>query len=102
MVPALFITVDKDNESGNKTGRKLRELSFSWETQPQRAVRLYQHTHTHSNAHIHTHCSQQRHEREREGRKRPETTGMLRSKLHFTVRPLGGRLEEQNIYFPPI
>lgn len=28
MVPALFITVDKDNESGNKTGRKLRELSF--------------------------------------------------------------------------
>lgn len=29
MVPALFITADKDNESGNKTGTKLRaELSL--------------------------------------------------------------------------
>lgn len=44
MVPALFITVGKDNESGNKTGAKLRARSFSWETQPRRAVRLYTHT----------------------------------------------------------
>lgn len=69
MVPALFITVDKDNESGDKTGRKLREQSFSWETQPRRAVGLWEHTHT--NMHTHVHCSQRR--REREGGK--EETG---------------------------
>ena len=78
MVPALFITVDKDNESANKTGRKNWERAELFlgnaapaccQITPAHSHSLT-HTHTHTHTHIHTHSSRRR--LEREGRRGAE------------------------------
>lgn len=90
MVPALLITVDKDNESGNKTSRKTERAELFWGNAAPACCQIKnQHTHT-LNAHSHA-APGDGWSWEREGGKE-ETAGMLRSGLHFPLRPLGGRL----------
>lgn len=90
MVPALFITADKDNESGNKTGTKLRaELSLG-NAVPAccRILRARVHARTHS-------CRRRRErKREREGGGERGDLGCCAPKLHYAVWPLDGQLEE--------
>lgn len=111
MVPALFITVDKDNESANKTGRKNWERAelFLGNAAPAccQITPAHSHslTHTHTRARTHTHSQLPATAGERgEGRRGAErrgeerrggTAGMLRSVLHFAVQPLDGRREER-------
>lgn len=72
MVPALFITADKDNESGNKTGTKLRaELSLG--NAVPACCRILR---ARGGTHAHTHSCRRRRERKREregGGEREET-----------------------------
>lgn len=77
MVPALFITADKDNESGNKTGTKLRaELSLG-NAVPAccRILRARRHARTHTQ--LPTTAGAKAREGGRGVERRP---GMLRSK----------------------